>query len=331
MFIIAFSFTALLLEKSERNIALVVEGVLYISCCLISYYSPGTMAVLASEADYFLSMILNFVTASSIILIVLLMRTRIFRRKQEQIEEYNRELSARNETLAQYDDIKSDFLAAVAHEVNTPLTVISASGSDTMDLLAEEPLNMDEIIENQKVIVQETAFISNILLDLMDSVAIEKGRISLNRQPVKLAELLSALCGAQHKKLDENNNQVVCDLQHNLPKVWLDPLRIEQVMINLLSNAFRHTWEGNITIKLERSDAGQVVSVIDNGVGMDPEMARVALEQYVSTKSDHWRHGIGLYLCRRIILAHGGEIRIDSEKERGTTVSFLLKEDGGYV
>ena len=79
-----------------------------------------------------------------------------------------------------------------------------------------------------------------------------------------------------------------------------------------------------ITVKLTRTDKNQIVGVTDTGEGMDMEMARIALKQYVSTKADYWRHGIGLYICRQIITAHGGDIWIDSEKGRGTTVTVTL-------
>ena len=70
--------------------------------------------------------------------------------------------------------------------------------------------------------------------------------------------------------------------------------------------------------------------VRDNGEGMDDEMVRIALRQYVSTKADYWRHGIGLYICRRIVLAHGGDIRIESELGQGTAIYFTLLEDTLY-
>jgi len=223
--------------------------------------------------------------------------------------------------------MKSDFLATVAHEINTPLAIISASSQDTLDLLKETPLNTEEITDNQMMIERRVKLIDNILLDLMDTVAIEKGRLSLNRHPVNLGELLKNVCDIQFKQIDINNNSIIYDFQPDLPYIWVDPSRLEQVMINLLSNAVRYTDNGIITIKLIKTENKQIVSVIDNGEGMDVEMARVILKQYVSTKADYWRHGIGLYICRQIIAAHGGDIWIKSEKGHGTSVFFSLTEE----
>lgn len=313
LFIIAFCFTAILLEKYVRLAVIIGEFVLYAVCCLIVFYRPEAAYIFPVEFDYFIFHVMNYSTAGVILVMVLLMRTRIFDTRREWIEELNREFAARNEALARYDTMKNDFLATVAHEINTPLAIIAASSSDTLDLLKEIPLNADEMTENQLLILRRVKLIDNILLDLMDTVAIENGRISLDRQPVSLMDQLGTICDNQRKKLDANGNTITYDLELGLPPIWLDPLRIEQVVTNLISNALRYTHEGIVTVKLTRQNDRQIVSVIDNGEGMDAEMARIALRRYVSTKPDYWRHGIGLYICRQIITAHGGEIWVESE------------------
>lgn len=328
-FVVAVIFTAHLLDKSERIAALAGELVIYVFCLLTTYYLPQTTVVLAANHThiYILDTILNFILSCIVLLLAFTLRTSMINIRQTQIQELNRELIARNETLAQYDKMKSDFLATVAHEINTPLAIIAASSSDTLDLLKESPLNMNEITGNQMIIEKRVKLIDNIMTDLMDTVAIENGRLSLTRLPTQMSELIRNICDAQLSRPDANGNQVVYDFEQGLPPIWADPMRIEQVMTNLLSNAFRHTTNGIITIKLTRADSSQIVSVTDNGEGMDSETARIVLKQYVSTKADYWRHGIGLYICRRIVTAHGGEIWIDSKKGRGTTVSFSLKEE----
>jgi signal transduction histidine kinase len=126
-----------------------------------------------------------------------------------------------------------------------------------------------------------------------------------------------------------NGNSITYDLQRNVPKIWVDPARIEQIMTNLLANAVHHTKNGKITVKLLRTGKTQTVSVTDNGEGMAPEVAEAVLKQYITSRGDYWRHGYGLYVCRQIVLSHGGEIWIESEKGRGTSVSFTLVEEPG--
>ena len=331
LFLIAILSTSVLLRKLERRIALALLIILYAICFFAAYNRPYYLPAVPSDYNYLLESVLNFSMAAVLCTIVVNVRTRIFHNHQEEIHELNRELRAGNETLARYDRMKSDFLATVAHEINTPLAIIAASSNDTLDLLDEPSPNLQEIRENQVVIERRVKLIDSILLDLMDTVSIENGRLTLHRQPMQIADLIDGICSIQHKLLDENNNELTFDLQPNLPEIWIDPARLEQVFINLLSNAFRHTNGGLITVTLKRNENRQTVSVADNGDGMDAEMARIALRQYVSTTADHWRHGIGLYICRRIVIAHGGEIWIDSEKGKGTTISFSLMEETGYV
>ena len=325
-FILAVAFTALLLEKHEKIIALTLEFLIYSGCTLIAFYRPAIVAVFPSDFIHTLHALLNFLLCGVLMLTIFLMRNRMIYARQGQIEELNRELAARNETLLRYDRMKSEFLATVAHEINTPLAVIAASGSDSLDLLDEWPLKIEEIKQNQATIDRRVKMIDNILLDLMDSVAIENGRLSLNRQPVDMRELLLTICDTQFYKLDVNGNTIAYDFQPDLPNIWADPPRIEQVMINLLANAVKHTHGGVITIGLSAAGSHQIISVRDTGEGMDAETVRVAFKHYVSTKSDFWRHGMGLHISRQIIAAHGGDIWIESEEKRGTAIYFSLSE-----
>ena len=329
-FVFAIIYTAIMLEKRERVAALVIQFILYVGCCLAAYFFPEIVRDIEKESYYVTDVTASFMLSGILLSLVVLQHLRMYNLRQVQIKELNRELEARNETLTRYDKMKSDFLATVAHEISKPLVVISASSADTMELLKESPAAMEEIIENHKRIEQKVMLIDGIVTDLMDTVAIENGRLSLSRRPVKLSELLKNVCDTWFKQLNSNNNRIAYDFQPRLPRIWADPMRIEQVMTNLISNAVKATDNGVITIKLTRTDKSQLVSVSDNGEGMDEEIAKIVLKQYVSSKRDYWRHGIGLYICRQIITAHGGEIWIESEKGRGTTISFSLREEPGY-
>jgi len=328
-FIFAFVMTAHILEKRQRLAAVVLEFAVYISCFLIYYHNYAAAASMASEPYHAFKTIVNFSITGLLLLITLILRSRMNDVRQKQIQELNRELEARNETLIRYDKMKGDFLGTVAHEINTPLAIIAASSQDTLDLLKVSPLNMDEIMENQVIIEKRVKLIDSILLDLMDAVAIENGRLSLKRQLVNLPAFMRSVCAAHFKQFEANNNRLTCDLKQDMTYVWADPARIEQVMANLLSNAARYTQNGVITVKLSKAEDKQIVSVNDNGEGMDAEFVKTVLKQYVSTKADYWRHGIGLHVCRQIITAHGGEIWIESEKGRGTSVFFSLMEASG--
>jgi len=315
-----------MLVKAQQAIALSLELVLYVACCFLEYLRPD-LFVYRHEGYYAIDMATGLILAGASIAVVSVQSSRIFHTKRQQIEQLNQELSIRNETLEQYDRMKSDFLAAVAHELNTPLAVIAASSNDTLDLLETTPLDVSEIAENQKTIEKRVMLIDRILLDLMDATAIENGRITLRRQPMYLPDMLSRICSVQYWRNNAGNNTIEYEIYDEVPYIWADQHRIEQVITNLLSNAIMHTKNGTIKVSLMRLGGEQVISVADTGEGMEPEMLRTALEQFASSKADYWRHGIGLYICRCIVVAHGGSIWIESEKGVGTTVSISLVEE----
>ena len=326
-FILAMFFAALMLEKKQRIVALCLEFAIYSVCCLLTYYRPEMLTVLPSDFVYAVHSILNFASCGTVLLFGVLLRNRMIDTRQLRIKELNLELEAKNEELLRYDQQKSELLNIVSHEINGPLAIISASSGDTLDLCAESLPCISEIRQNQAIIEKRVRQIDNILMDLTDAAAIENGRLSLSCQSVQMGELLADICTAQFHKLDTNNNTVAQKLQQALPCVWADPQRIEQVMINLLANAARHTNGGIITVSLKKSGDAQIVGVEDTGEGMDENMAQLAFEHYASTKADAWRHGIGLYICRQIVSAHGGEIWLESERGRGTAIFFSLPEE----
>jgi len=327
-FVFAILFTTIMLEGRDRAFALVTEFILYIGCCFVSFYFPGMVTTYPKEIYYVGDVATGIVISGALLMLVVLLHTRMNTIQQAQINELNRDLAAKNETLIRYDRMKSDFLAAVAHEIRTPLDVIVASSQDALDLLEETPLNMTEIAENHAIIKRRAMKINRIVMDLADIVAIENGRLTLSRDPVYLADMLRMVCNEHFFRLDVNQNRIVYDFQPDLPRVWIDPERIEQVMMNLISNAVRHTKDGIVAVTLTQADGRQVVGVTDNGEGMDARVVQTALAQYApSSKSEYWRHGIGLYICRQIIVSHNGEIWIESEKGLGTTVSFSLREE----
>jgi signal transduction histidine kinase len=234
--------------------------------------------------------------------------------------------SARLTAAEQLNRLKTDFLASVAHEIKTPLTVLAGSARDSLDMLGEESPNTADIADNQWLIEKTVMRIDGIVLDLMDTSALETGRLTLRFGPVDLAGLLENVCNAYLSRTDIRGSRAELSLQPGLPPVRADGARLEQVMANLLTNAVKHTENGLITVSLSGRDGSQTVRVSDTGEGMDASTRRSAFRQYSTSGEDRWRHGIGLYLCRQIILAHGGEISLESGKGRGTTVSFSLKE-----
>ena len=233
-------------------------------------------------------------------------------------------LQEQNKKLQQYDASRSAFLTTVSHEIKNPLNAINLYARDTAELMEEAPLDLALMRENQETIEKMVIRIDRILVDLKDTVAIEQGRLSLSLTPVRLDKLLREVSEQYFGRNFTAGNTLVLDLDGSLPPIHADSARLAQVISNLLSNALQHTKAGTITVSLAGQDEDQLVSVTDTGEGMPEEIRDRALEGYVSTSQDYWRHGIGLYICHQIIQAHGGRIWIESKPGEGTKVSFSL-------
>ena len=191
-------------------------------------------------------------------------------------------------------------------------------------MLDEQNPEIQVMKENQKTIEKMVVRIDAIVVELMDTVAIEQGRLSLDLIPVRLSQLLREVTKSYFGKNDTGENTLVLSVDDTLPPIMADYARIIQVVTNLLSNSLRHTKNGVIEISLKSRGRDQLVSVSDNGEGMRDDIKAKAFDGYVSVSDEYWRHGIGLYVCYRVIEAHGGKIWIESELGKGTTVSFTL-------
>jgi signal transduction histidine kinase len=316
-FVFSVLFTVLMLDKWKAIVMSLIEIVLYTSICLIAYFYPETVICFNNEAEIVTDIIVSFVLVSVACGIVLYLHLREYIRQQAL-------LKLQNDKLKKYDDMKSTFLTTVAHEIKNPLTTISVHARDTSELLNEQPQDMQLMKENLKTIEQVVMRIDRIVLDLMDTVSIEQGRLALLLAPVRLSDILQRACKTYFEGTNTGGNMLTLELDDTLPPLQADYARLLQVVINLLSNATRHTKNGNIVVSLRADSNYQLVSIADNGEGMDEKMRKSAFKGYVSAHKDYWRHGIGLYVCHQIITAHGGKIWLESKQGNGTNVSFTV-------
>ena len=288
-FVFAIIFTVLMLEKRRALIVSLLEILLYMGLCLVAYHFPNTVTPFATEADRLADILLAFVSVSTVCGIVLYFHLKEYNQQQLLLEEQNLRLRS-------LDNAKSTFLTTVAHEIKNPLSSISIHARDTSELLEEEPLDFSLMQENLRTIEQSVMRIDRIVLDLMDTVSIEQGRLALSLVPSDLSGLLYSVKKDYCSHPSSKNNQLVLTTQSGLPEISADP-----------------GW--------------QTICVSDTGTGMSEEMRKNALKGYVSADKDYWRHGIGLYVCHQIITAHGGKIWLKSKEGEGTQVFFSLPEE----
>lgn len=317
MFIFAVLFTVLMLEGKWAILVSLAEVLEYIAVSVIGYRYPQLVTWFPTETEMLTDILVTTTAVSVSCAIVLFLHLREYESQRKQLAEQNAQLK-------RHDEVKSVFLTTVAHEIKNPLNAINLHARDTFELLDEANRDIKTMKENQKTIEKMVVRIDKIVLELMDTVAIEQGRLTLDLSSVRLAQLLQESAKTYFDKKNPGGNRLVFDIDESLPPIQVDYARMMQVIDNLLSNSMQHTKDGIITVSLKQQNADQRVSVSDNGEGMREEIKKKAFEGYVSVSKEYWRHGIGLFVCHQIIEAHGGKIWIESELGKGTAVSFTL-------
>ena len=231
--------------------------------------------------------------------------------------------AARVQAREEATHLKEDFLSAAAHDLRTPLTVVLAQAELLERRLARDP---NARIDPASVarMSRETRRLGDLVRELLDVQRMESGGLLGARSHVDLAQLVVDVC-ARHA--DHGTPCGMVDAPEPLIAV-IDPLRVEQLLDNLLENAEKYGGGGPITMRVWVEDGEARVSVTDSGIGIaSAELPRIFERFYRGSNVDDRRHagmGLGLFICRRITEEHGGRIWAESEPGKGTTFHVAL-------
>jgi len=233
------------------------------------------------------------------------------------------ELRAANTALADANQSKNHFLAGVSHELRTPLNIVVGY----TDLLIEGhfgafPADVQEVLER---VARNTRSLMYLINDLLDLSRIEAGRLSVQLAPVKLAPLFADMARFVEPKLQAGAVRFRVDAPDSL-MVIADRSRLEQILINLLSNAAKFTPQGAIELRARAVGAAVAIEVVDTGVGIDPTELSKIFEPFSQGMMGRQLGGvgIGLSLSRRLAEAMGGELSVTSQAGIGSTFALRL-------
>ncbi len=223
--------------------------------------------------------------------------------------------------LQAQDRQRRQLMADIAHELRTPLAVLQGRLEGLVDgVYPRDEQRMTELLE-------DTRMLSRLVEDLRTLANAEAGNLPLRKEPTDLAILLHDSAAAFAAEAERKHITLRVDERTELPLVEIDPVRIREVLINLLANAMRHTGHdgpgGAITLTAESRDRRVIVSVTDNGSGISPDDLPRIFDRFYKGSTSHGS-GLGLTIARNLIVAHGGEIHAVSEPGRGTTITFTL-------
>lgn len=226
----------------------------------------------------------------------------------------------------QVEKMKTAFVSTVSHELRTPLTSIKGFICTLLD--DEGAFDADTRRDFYNIINEECDRLVRLISDLLDVSRIEAGRaLDLKWKPVDLRMLIERVIIVQSSFTTKHSFESVID--PDLPQVVADEDKVEQILTNLVSNAIKYSpGGGTITVKASPSENGAVLSITDQGIGIPVEHVERIFDWFHRVDNRDTREvggtGIGLYLVKHLVDAHGGNVRVESEPGVGSTFSFEL-------
>jgi len=210
-------------------------------------------------------------------------------------------------------------LADVTHELRTPLTVIQGSLEGFLDgVYPADPAHLAPILE-------ETHVLSRLIDDLRTLSLAESGTLALHREPTDLGVLAGETAAAFRPQAETAGVTVNLDVSDDLPLLSVDPVRLSEVMHNLVSNALRYTPAGGTVTLTGRpaEDGGAVLEVRDTGTGIATDALPHVFDRFYKS-ADSRGSGLGLAIAKNLITAHGGQLSVESELGKGTLMRVKL-------
>jgi PAS domain S-box-containing protein len=221
---------------------------------------------------------------------------------------------------------KDEFLATLAHELRNPLAPMRTAAH----LLSSPRLPPDRLAWCSELIARQTKTMTLLLDDLLDISRITTGKLQLKKSHVPVSDLIASAVETARPSIDAKRHHLTVLDSTGGASLHVDPLRISQVLVNLLTNAAKYTDEGGrIELAASLNDGKATFSVTDNGIGIEPAQTASVFEMFNQVDADHDRSegglGIGLALTKGLVSLHDGEVRAESQgRGHGSRFKFSI-------
>jgi signal transduction histidine kinase len=231
------------------------------------------------------------------------------------------------DSLQRADRLKDQFLGIVSHELRTPLNAIQGFGSILADGVAGE-LSAEQVGYVHKMLDSSDVLLG-LVEEILDVSRMQAGRFTLDRQAVQVSALVKEVLAERGTAALQKGLSLINEVPADLPAVDADPRRARQVLSNLLTNAVKYTPEGGtVSIKAQVEGDTLRVAVSDTGIGISESQRLRIFEAFTQVDMSNTRKaggvGLGLFIVKGLVEAHGGEIGVESELGRGSTFWFTL-------
>jgi PAS domain S-box-containing protein len=224
--------------------------------------------------------------------------------------------------LRKLDQMKSEFVANVSHELKTPLTSIKAYTEALLDMASEE-----QVKSFLKVIDEESDRLLYLINDLLNVSRIQSGKMKMHFEKVKPRTCIDDILNIS--KIQSEKHRLELEIAPDLPEMLLDREKMKEVMVNLIGNAIKYSPKGgDVTVRLRREESNLRIEVRDQGIGIPEEHQKNLFQAFYRVDSSHTAEipgtGLGLVICKAIVEHHGGKIWLESKPGRGTTFFILI-------
>jgi signal transduction histidine kinase len=226
---------------------------------------------------------------------------------------------------------KSQFVASMSHELRTPLNAII--GLTEMMVTNATRFGTEKAQEPLQRVNRAGTHLLGLINQVLDLSKIEAGKLEFNPQTVQLAPLINEIIGTAGQLAEKNKNRLVVDAQENLGVLTVDPMRLRQILLNLLSNACKFTKQGEVKLqarKVANGGNGIELAVVDTGIGMTAEQQAKLFEEFSQADAATARRfggtGLGLAITRKLARMMGGDVTVTSEQGKGSVFTVRLPE-----
>ena len=248
---------------------------------------------------------------------------------EQKVEERTREVEEKSRQLEIASQHKSQFLASMSHELRTPLNAII--GLTEMMVTNAARFGTEKAAEPLRRVHRAGSHLLGLINQVLDLSKIEAGKLELSPETVTLAPLIDEVIGTARQLAEQNKNHLVVESQENLGSLTVDPMRLRQILFNLLSNACKFTKDGRVTLRVRKVVDGRnwiEFAVADTGIGMTPEQQAKLFEEFTQADSSTARQyggtGLGLAITRKLARMMGGDVTVTSQPGKGSVFTVRL-------
>jgi GAF domain-containing protein len=244
------------------------------------------------------------------------------------------EIQDKNRQLAQASQHKSQFVASMSHELRTPLNAII--GLTEMMVTNATRFGTEKAAEPLRRVHRAGTHLLGLINQVLDLSKIEAGKLDLNPESVNLSPLIDEVVGTARQLAEQNKNRLVVEAEEKLGALTVDPMRLRQILLNLLSNACKFTTQGEVKLRVHKVMDGRnwiEFAVTDTGIGMTAEQQAKLFEEFTqadaSTAQRYGGTGLGLAITRKLARIMGGDVTVASEPGKGSVFTVRLPGGGG--